>query len=314
MARKICQDCPATQAFPSVLEDPELRKNLFTNMSPEADFRCHPISHESYVASATEVSPWVEEIDGFRKENIFHDHLHIGPLGFYRNLGAATCIDFLERGELPHLETDTALRHLWIDFRNSCRTQGYGVPRGGFSLRLLGRSKKSEYPELHSSFKGTTVKILMVFLAQRAGELERGDPYTRTRSTCLWALAEFIWITDSAGVVLSTSEKARLEYAGRLFLLSYAGYANLVVGRNLINPTPKVHYYEEMLSTSLSFGINPRILSCWGEESMIGQLKRLGKMCHGGSMLTTSMLRLFIHFAMRWQERRRTQKWRIWVD
>jgi hypothetical protein len=312
---RVCERCHATQPFKNVMRSPALKRLLYTDLSADAPWRGTRISHEQYVAAISdpsEVSPWFV-IPGMRLEMVFFDLMHVGPLGIFRNLCAAVVTDFVERGELRNINDGLSLRQLWLEFTGWCRARRIPPPRGTLSLRVLGRSLgKKDPPELHSSIKATTVKLLVGFLAQKCCELViAGDLHTQTRSACLWSASEFLWVCDHAGVVLTCAQIARLEYCGRMFTLSFASLCDLTTGRNLLQPRPKLHYFEELVIQTVEMRLNPKYIACWGEESLLGRIKRLGQKCHGRSMLTTVMLRYFVHLAMRWEERRKTRRWYI---
>ena len=71
----------------------------------------------------------------------------------------------------------------------------------------LGRGKSSlEYPELSSAVKAVAVKDFAVYLAKVVAELPQIDDYTRIRAACSWAMAEFIHVTDNAGLILTNEQ------------------------------------------------------------------------------------------------------------
>ena len=101
-----------------------------------------------------------------RLEMVLFDLMHIGPLGIFRNLCAAVIIDFLQRGKLRHVNEALALRQLWTEFRQGCSGHHIPPPHGTLARRLLGQSKLTDLPELHSCIKATTVKLLVVFVGR----------------------------------------------------------------------------------------------------------------------------------------------------
>jgi hypothetical protein len=311
-AIRVCERCRATQAFPSVLRDPAKRRMLFTDMSPDAPWRTSRISHEQYVASCGDVSPWFG-VPGLRLEMMYFDIMHIGPLGIFRNLIPGIILDMFQRGELRNFNEELSYRLLWVDFQSWCRSHRIPPPSGTLSRRILGSDARgSKMPELHSCLKATTVKLLVVFLADKVcGMVVEGDMFRETRAACLWAAAEFLHVCDKAWVVLQDHEAGRLEYCGRLFTLSYCSLYDLCLPRRLFAIKPKLHYFDELVIQTVEMRLNPKYVACWGEESFLGKIKRLGLMCSGRTMLTTSMLRYFLHLSMRWEKRRQTNKWYI---
>jgi len=311
-ATRVCDRCHAVQPFINVMRSPALKRLIYTDMSAQAPWRATSISHDQHVASGN-VSPWTC-IPGYKHEMTFHDPMHVKPLGVDRNLTAGCIVDFLQRGELSNLDGGIALKTLWIEFRKFCRDHGLSAPRGTLSMRVLGRTKTTDIPELHSSIKATVVKWLVVFLAKKAGEMDTSTEYLKVRSTCLWSAAEFYYVTDRAGIILSPEERGRLQYVGSLFVMSFAALCKLTESRRLFAPRPKIHYLDELVTQAVNMGLNPACMANWGEEALLGKIKRLGRMCHGGTVLTTSMKRYFLMLAMRWEKRRQTGRWHLRGD
>jgi hypothetical protein len=166
-------------------------------------------------------------------------------------------------------------------------------------------------PDLHSCIKATTVKLLVCFLAQYTGRRVRaGDVYAETRATCLWSASEFMHVCDRAGAVLSDAQKLRLENLGKLHSMSFFAMYDLA-GKGSFHIRPKLHYWEEMVLQTVELGLNPKHLACWGEESLLGRIKRVSQRCHGKTMLATSMKRYSLALSRRWEKRRKSQRWFI---
>jgi hypothetical protein len=236
--------------------------------------------------------------------------MHIGPLGVFRNLCSGVILDMVQRGELRNVDTNTSLRQLWTEFRSWCKSHRIPPPQGTLSLRLLGVSEsKSDPPELHSCIKATTVKLLVAFLSYKLCAGCPSEPYYQTRCACVWAASEFMWTCDNAGLLLSEVQTNRLEYLGKLHVLCFMELYMLTSGRNLFSVKPKLHYFEELILQTIELRLNPKCLACWGEESLLGKLKRVGQRCHGSTMLRTSMQRWFVLLALRWEKRRQSGRW-----
>eukprot|EP00969_Alexandrium_andersonii_P240259 10606047-Alexandrium_andersonii.AAC.1 len=55
------------------------------------------------------------------------------------------------------------------------------VPRGSFAIKNY-RPKSSEYPELSSSFKGSGIQTIVLFLAGKARSMVDGSKYSKVRA------------------------------------------------------------------------------------------------------------------------------------
>ena len=214
----MCDECEAVQPFPSVMRSKALRRFLYTDVSVDAAWRGSRQTHEQYLARARTVSPWIV-VPGFRRELLYWDLMHIGPLGVYRDIIAATILDLLARDRLWWLLKDPdlsgkldneQLRALWLDFRQWCKTRKKSMPSGSLSRRLLGATKSADYPELHSRFKAVTCKWMLVYLAQLCNARPLAVLRDKIIATCLWSSAQFIHVTDHGGFILTYDELCKL--------------------------------------------------------------------------------------------------------
>jgi hypothetical protein len=165
-------------------------------------------------------------------------------------------------------------------------------------------------PELATNIKATTVKLLVSFLADYLGQrIVVGNHYSELRATCFWSASEFMALCDKCDVVLSTAQICRLEYLGRLHSLTYISLHNIRLGTLLYGLRPKHHYWEELIIQTKELKLNPKHLGCWGEESLLGRIKRVAQRCHGATMLATSMRRYMLVLSQRWEARRTSGRW-----
>jgi hypothetical protein len=77
-------------------------------------------------------------------------------------------------------------------------------------------------------------------------------------------------------------QRARAAHSGRLFLLTYKALAqrSVVAGTFLFKIRPKHHDYDHVV-WMLERGslLNPRCLTCFAEEDLMGRMKKLGLKC-----------------------------------
>ena len=287
----MCDECFAVQPFPSVLLSQLLSFLLYTDFSRVAGWRKTTFCHDFYLRHCSNITPWMA-VPGFRKELVAWCFMHLGPLGFLRDFSAAMVIDFLRRCALMVrygcADVDGILRHLWLEFKQWSKDRGYGyVSSAGLTLTKLGVDglyHNNKYPELASSIKASTVKTFTCFLAWLAVEIEQDDPRDNLRAAAGWGIAEFIWICDTSGVILSESQVRRLQDGGRTFLEAYAELARrAAVQKSMMwKVRPKLHEFEHLLSFVAASRINPLYMSAWHEESFLGKVKKLTIKCQGG--------------------------------
>ena len=164
----------------------------------------------------------------------------------------------------------------------------------------------NHYPELSSSVKAVSVKCFAVYLSTLVSDLPATCEHTRLRGTCAWATAEFIHVTDNAGLVLTQEQAARVSVAANTYCVTCAALAAAAasVGRKNFKLRPKFHYFWHLCQFCVLNSLNPDRLACWNDESYLGRVKQLAIKCSGESMLTSSLLRYFIYLGLRWSSRR----------
>ena len=299
----MCDECTAVQPFPSVLRSPALQEHLYTDVSPGASWRASRRSHEAYMLEPV-VSPWTI-IPGFRRELMFWDYMHLGPLGVYRDVVAGACLDLLLRGHLDALgeSHDAKLCGLWIAFREWCKSKQRQPPTGSLSMRLIGRTTAANFPELHSRYKAVTTKWLLVFISEFCnGRCMLREEHDKVLAACLWAASEFVYVTDHTHFILSDHEIERLRHAQWLFEQTCAWLCGATKVDKIFRPRPKFHYMAHLQHQCEDLKINPRDLACWEDESFLGLCCRLTKACHGASVLRTSLQRYMICLGLRWMK------------
>lgn len=86
---------------------------------------------------------------------------------------------------------DNVLRQLWGSFKEWCRAEGHSAPPGGFSYSALGSPTAHVFPELSSTFKAETVRIITAWIAVHSQKVEPGDtPQSRARLVNAWSFAK----------------------------------------------------------------------------------------------------------------------------
>ena len=130
-----CDDCMATNPACRLSEEQKLL--TYMNFSPEAPWRATTLTHEAYMASDEDKSPF-SMIDGWRKESSWRDWAHTMHLGCERDLGAALIKPMHLRKELPGGDLPMQLRQLWSDFNEYRRSIGKRKIAGGLTPASLG--------------------------------------------------------------------------------------------------------------------------------------------------------------------------------
>ena len=113
----ICESCMACQPFANAM--PELN---YKDFRPEAPHHLTEISHETYVATCSEPSPWLQ-VEGWRLGTAFRDPMHTFYLGVFKDLIPSLLGNFLEHSCLEPLNgsREEQLRVLSLGMHRVCR-------------------------------------------------------------------------------------------------------------------------------------------------------------------------------------------------
>lgn len=71
---------------------------------------------------------------------------------------------------------------------------------------------------------------------------------------------------------------------------------------------PKHHYLEETMLQMKRNRVNPRLLSCWMDESYLGHIKKLAIHAHAGNVLLRLFERLMINLSQKFQKTKQLAK------
>ena len=72
---------------------------------------------------------------------------------------------------------------------------------------------------------------------------------------------------------------------------------------------PKHHYAEHIRMDMAECVINPKYQTCFGEEDLLGKLKKIGSKTHRRVASTRLVQRYLLYVALRWSDRKRIGRW-----
>jgi hypothetical protein len=156
-----CDLCLCTQPFPNA--DAAL---TMLDLSRDAEYARTMFSHEQYLAYERVRSPWCH-VPGWRLECCYFDLLHVLHLGVCKQSNASCIAEMLESGCLPGDSVVDKLCRLTVQFGDWCKARRLPAVKFGFTATSIGRSTKTEFPELASYFKGCHVKLITHFMAEK---------------------------------------------------------------------------------------------------------------------------------------------------
>ena len=152
-------------------------------------------------------------------------------------------------------------------------------------VRLGVASLSTDYPK--GPGKGYAVKLMTAFAADSLKDTL--DPVLQPCAALAWSVTKFQSVLDDADMWLSETQAAQALEAGTLYCQMYMHLAAtaLAMARPRYYVRPKMHSFACETLGRLRGGskLNPRFLSCWGDEDYVG------KICHRakGSLHPTSL-------------------------
>ena len=155
---------------------------------------------------------------------------------------------------------DDRLRSLHIDMLDWCVLNKYRKPVGKpFSCENLSRDKTRSYPELSSSYKAASVKLVAIYLCTRACDLPPESDHNKLVITCAWSYLEYLRILDESGRYMTQHERAGAYDAAGLFLQTYAKLAkqSWYAGVFMWKVRPKHHHMDHVRTLLKSRPLGP---------------------------------------------------------
>jgi hypothetical protein len=157
-----CDLCLASQPFKHAD-----RRLTYLDLRRNAPYAATVLTHEEYINFEKRQSPW-RQVPGWRLECCYYDVLHVIHLGVSKQSNASCIIELLEGGSLPGDNAAQQLMGLTHAFADWCKQRRLSACKFPFTLAALNRTKRTDYPELASYFKGSHVKLLSFYMAERA--------------------------------------------------------------------------------------------------------------------------------------------------
>lgn len=111
----------------------------------------------------------------------------------------------------------------------------------------------------------------------------------------------------SVNMRLTTMPLKEISGCFELHLISWQHLAHEceVKKMKLFKIRPKHHSADHLASQLARTKLNPRrVMACFGDESFLGYIKRVGVKCHASTMMSRIFSRYLIFLALRWKDAR----------
>ena len=151
--------------------------------------------------------------------------------------------------------------------------------------------------------KAAHIKILLIWMADelKLAALVIPTPEVKVAATAAWAIADFIFVCNDAGMIMTEEQASRGYNSGMTYLFAYRELACIskVEKSTRWKYRPKVHFLEHQFIEMLHTKFNPNYSSCFMDEDYIGKIARLAGKCHAKTVGLRALQRYFILLTMR---------------
>lgn len=145
------------------------------------------------------------------------------------------------------------------------------------------KKKFEVFPEL-TGYKARHIKYLIPCMVEITKDfLSDDDPYTLHRQQCLCHLQDMYGMMDSCGLHMGKLTSKNFKQSIDLCLLHFAKCAKQTINQGYVqwNTIHKHHLVAHMASQAAF--LNPRIVSTYSGETMVGYMSSLAHSCCNGT-------------------------------
>ena len=246
----------------------------------------------------------LQQIPGFDIWRCWIDAMHTIDLGILQEaIPSALCElckdDAIWHGGCLRLRMYRA----WTDYRDWCKANDQESIAPRFETQRI-RPSPYDYPEFsQKSAKAISCRGLQYWLAEVCVAHAAHDPTdTNLRMAGLFqGLAGFDLTCRKARRFPTPSQAESMADHVESALVFYNALASAAAdaGEHLWKVLPKHHMLTHLAYDQAPWA-NPRWVHCYGDEDMVGRVKKLVNVCHGSTCARKALSRYLIIVGMRW--------------
>ena len=224
--------------------------------------------------------PWLSFIPGFDLERVWIDALHCLDLGVYQCMVPSVLIELCEEGVWPGNTRADCFNFVYEDYKSWCQ-QCKETPAHRFKDSKY--CKAGHYPEMTQQLaRGHQTRMMVFWLHSvvKRPNVSTG-PHGQLRLAMLESFYKLEVIFSDHNRFIPPAAVEALSDAVESGLLCYNARA-----------------IEAVAMGRLLYVVNPRTVSCYGDEDMLGKIKRLMSRAHGSTAGTCSVLRYALRYVV----------------
>lgn len=156
-----------------------------------------------------------------------------------------------------------------------------------------------EYSELSTRFKGSHVRLMLLWLSWKSQEVADHNPMDgslQVLASCCYGLQRATELQAQSGLILEQGDAQEASDCLHMFVRAFAWLALACHGGEdrLFKCRPKLHYLIHTADDLLQLRLNQlKIFSTFTEESFLGKIKAIALQVHGRT-LTTRVFQRYI--------------------
>ena len=226
-------------------------------------------------------------VPGINGYTFHYDVLHILEEGVSSQACANCLFDWIIRKEIPGSTQEERLKEVYkrlqVQYEEQAIDSSNRIKHLKMSSFCNPAEKYKSFPEL-SGFKARQIRYMVpCFLDICKQTLREDRPYTRHRLLCLQNLESMYTIMEESGMHLSAKASKKFQQVTDLCMLHFAKCSKLTIQDKLLmwNTIHKCHLTCHLPSQAAY--LNPRFVSTYHGETMVGYMAALGHSCLNGT-------------------------------
>ncbi len=288
-----CHLCAAVKSGPM--------ERLYTNFARCCELRATCVTTGGWMeaAVADKASPLLH-IPGFCIWRVYFDIMHTFDLGVLTHALPSALTELTAAADVfPASTREGRLQLATRSYRSWCKANKIEAVAKEFGKRWC----EGPYPCIGQfQAKAAAIRSMVYWFKDICNVAAATRTlHGRLRATMMDAFVEADVIQRGSGRHLTPEAQIKLAAAMERALCAYNALAVEAIGANvrLWRLTPKHHAMTHIAYDN--GGTNPRKVSCYLDEDMVGRMKRIYMMCHGRTAPSTSLRRYIILCGLRWK-------------
>lgn len=290
-ANECCHLCAAVKSGPE--------QRWFTNFAMDAELRSTRVTSKDYMSAAATgtVSPLLG-IPGFNIWRVQFDIMHTLDLGVLTHALPSALTELTATADVfPAKTREGRLAQATQSYQVWCKANKIASAAKKFTTRWC----EGPYPCIGQfQAKAAAIRSMVYWfkvICGRAATTLHGS----LRATMMNSFVEADEIMRRSGRHLPPEAQVQLAKAMERALCAYNALAAEAIEADvrLWKLLPKHHAMTHIAYDN--GGTNPRKVSCYLDEDMVGRMKRIYCMCHGSTAPRTSLQRYIILCGLRWK-------------